>query len=54
VQRVTWGRVDVDFSGCNAGELRYHRPISASEAARCNPGRVTKVAGTACWNPRRP
>jgi hypothetical protein len=48
VQRVSWGRVDVDFSGCNAAELRYQSPISAFGSGTLHPTRVTKVAGTSC------
>jgi len=48
VQRVSWGRVDVDFSSCNGGELRYQSSIPAFGSGTLRPTRVTRVAGTAC------
>ncbi|MBC8022893.1 MAG: hypothetical protein H7Y14_07225 [Burkholderiales bacterium] len=48
VQRSDWGRVDLDFSSCNAGELRYQSSVAAFGSGTLRPTRVTKVAGTSC------
>ncbi len=48
VQRSDWGRVDLDFSSCNAGELRYQSSVTAFGSGTLRPTRVTKVAGTSC------
>ena len=48
VQRSDWGRVDLDFSSCNAGELRYQSSVAAFGAGTLRPVRVTKLAGTSC------
>ncbi|HUQ27708.1 MAG TPA: hypothetical protein VM051_03905 [Usitatibacter sp.] len=48
VQRSDWGRIDLDFSSCNAGELRYQSSVPAFGSGTLRPTRVTKLAGTAC------
>jgi N-acetylneuraminic acid mutarotase len=48
VQRSDWGRVDVDFSSCNAGELRYQSSVGAFGSGTLRPVRVTRLAGTSC------
>ena len=48
VQRSEWGRVDLDFTGCNAGELRYQSSVAAFGSGTLRPGRVTRLAGTSC------
>jgi N-acetylneuraminic acid mutarotase len=48
VQRSGWGRVDLDYSSCNAGELRYQSVVPAFGSGTLRPTRVTKLAGTSC------
>ena len=48
VQRVDWGRVDLDFPACNAGQLQYQSRAAGFDSGTLRPVRVTKVAGTAC------
>ena len=48
VQRSDWGRVDLDYSSCSAGELRYTATAAGFGSGMLRPLRVTKLAGTAC------
>ncbi len=48
VQLVNWGRVQFEFSGCDAGRVDYQSTLGAFGTGTLRPVRLTKLAGTAC------
>jgi hypothetical protein len=48
VQRTAWGRLQIDFDGCNAGTARYESSDAAFGSGTLRPVRLSTVAGIAC------
>ena len=48
VQRSVWGRLEIDFEGCNAGTLRYASTDGAFGSGTLRPQRLSTLAGSAC------
>jgi hypothetical protein len=48
VQRAHWGRLEIDFDGCNGGTARYASADAAFGSGTLRPVRLSSVAGIAC------
>jgi hypothetical protein len=48
VQRTSWGRLEIDFEGCERGTARYTPGAAGFTATSLTPVKLTRLAGAAC------
>jgi hypothetical protein len=48
IRIVPWGRLTLDFEGCNRGVVRYESSLPGFGSGTLKPVRLTRLAGTAC------
>lgn len=48
VQLAPWGRLTLQFEGCDAGQVNYQSDDSAFGSGTLRPVRLSRLAGTAC------
>ena len=48
VQRLPWGRLELEFEDCNAGQVRYASTDAAFGSGALRPVRLSNIAGITC------